>query len=354
VPSDSRISRSKAKNFAPQIYVLGGVLGALWPLAFLCVVYQFRSGAELFAAGPTNWADRILEGVTILSMTFLPFVIIPLMFIGYRAGSYWAVVLWGRIAPWNVTGSRLVEQLRTLGVEPGGVLVVHTAFSMVAPVEGGPRGLIEALRAALGPSGTLVMPSMADDDEHPFNPKETPCAGMGVVAETFWRMDGVLRSDSPHAFAAIGPKAEEITAPHPVDVPHGLDSPVGRVYEMDGQVLLLGVRHYADTTVHLAENLAGVRYRIVHHATVLRGGEPVRIEYREVDHCCEKFVLLDRWLKSEGRQRRGIVGYAEARLARSRDIVEAALARLRENETVFLHPPGVCEECDEARASLRR
>jgi hypothetical protein len=32
--------------------------------------------------------------------------------------------------------------------------------------------------------------------------------------------------------------------------------------------------------------------------------------------------------------------------------VEAALDRLRENETVFLHPSDLCRECDEARASL--
>jgi hypothetical protein len=29
-----------------------------------------------------------------------------------------------------------------------------------------------------------------------------------------------------------------------------------------------------------------------------------------------------------------------------------ALVRLEEDETVFLHPPGVDVECDEARASL--
>ena len=61
---------------------------------------------------------------------------------------------------------------------------------------------------------------------------------MGIVAQTFWQLPGVLRSDSPHAFAAAGPQAARITAPHPVDVPHGLDSPAGRVYELDGQVLL--------------------------------------------------------------------------------------------------------------------
>jgi aminoglycoside N3'-acetyltransferase len=66
----------------------------------------------------------------------------------------------------------------------------------------------------------------------------------------------------------------------------------------------------------------------------------------------EWFALLDDWLEARGLQRRGPVGHAEARLARSRDVVEVALAHLRENETVFLHPPGACGECDEARAGM--
>jgi aminoglycoside 3-N-acetyltransferase len=252
----------------------------------------------------------------------------------------------------TIERSELIGQLRALGVQSGSALVVHTAFSKVGPVEGGPPGLIESLRAALGPAGTLVMPSMSDDDDHPFDPNATPCLGMGVVADTFWKMPGVRRSDSPHAFAAIGPQAADITAPHPVEVPHGLNSPVGRVYELDGHVLLLGVGHDADTTVHLAESLAGVRYRLPKYAIVLVDGQPTRFDYGEIDHCCENFRQLDAWLEAGGRQRRGVIGHAEARLARSRDIVEAAVARLQENETVFLHAAGLCGECDEARASL--
>jgi aminoglycoside N3'-acetyltransferase len=255
---------------------------------------------------------------------------------------------------WTITLNELTERLLALGVKPGGVLLAHTAFSKVAPIENGPRGLIEALLAALGPHGTLAMPSMSDDDDHPFDPKKTACRGMGIVADTFWKLPGVLRSDSPHAFAAIGPRAAEITAPHPVDVPHGLDSPVGRIYEFDGQVLLLGVGHDANTTIHLAENLAGVRYRRPKYATILRDGQPVRYDYSEIDHCCQNFDLMDQWLDAEGLERRGIVGHAEARVARSRDIIEVALARLREDETVFLHAVGVDIECDEARASLAR
>jgi aminoglycoside 3-N-acetyltransferase len=252
----------------------------------------------------------------------------------------------------TISHSELTEQLLALGVKREGVLLVHMAFSQVTPVEGGPYGLITALEAAVGPNGTLAMPSMSDDDDNPFDPGKTACRGMGVVADTFWRLPGVLRSDSPHAFAAIGPRAAEITAAHPVDIPHGLDSPVGRIYELAGQVLLLGVGHDANTTVHLAENMAGVRYRTPKYATILRDGQPIRYDYSEIDHCCQNFNLLDLWLEEEERQFRGTVGHAKARLVRSGDVVDVALSRLRENETVFLHPPGVDIECDEARASL--
>jgi len=253
-----------------------------------------------------------------------------------------------------IARDELTDQLLALGVEPGGVLVVHTSFRRVAPVEGGPEGLIDALLAALGPKGTLVMPSMSDDDDLPFDPASTPCRSMGVVADTFRKLPGVLRSDSPHAFAAQGPAAASITADHPLDVPHGPDSPVGRAHDLDGQVLLLGVGHDANTTIHLAEAVAGVRYRTPKYCTILRDGAPVRYEYAETDHCCERFAQMDEWLDAARQQRRGTVGHAEARLARSRAIVGLAAERLRLDETVFLHPPGVDAECDGARASLGR
>ena len=119
---------------------------------------------------------------------------------------------------------------------------------------------------------------------------------------------------------------------------------------MSGTVLLLGVGHDADTTIHVAENIAGVRYRQPKYATVLKHGRPKRYEYGETDHCCTRFALLDDWLGPQ--QKTGIVGNGKARLARSRHIVAAALARLREDETVFLHAAGTCAECDSARAGI--
>lgn len=254
--------------------------------------------------------------------------------------------------PGLISVGRLRQQLRDLGLPAGAVVVVHTAFSRVAPVEGGPAGLILALTEVLGPAGTLVMPSMSDQDDRPFDLARTPCRHLGIVADTFWRQLDVQRGDTPHAFAARGPHAAAIVAPQPLDVPHGPDSPVGRVRELDGWVLLLGVNHDANTTIHLAEAMGGVRYRLPHYVTVLRHGVPVRVDYQEIDHCCQRFTLVDGWLDAARAQRRGVVGHAEARLMRSRALVDAVTQRLREDETVFLHEPGVDEECDAARASL--
>lgn len=117
------------------------------------------------------------------------------------------------------------------------------------------------------------MPSWSGNDDEPFDPMTTPASpDLGVVADTFWRLPGVLRSQHFFAFAAAGPEAAAITSdPLPLP-PHIPESPVGRVHDLDGQVLLLGVGHDADTTLHLAELLAGVPHRVPKHCTVLQGG----------------------------------------------------------------------------------
>ena len=122
---------------------------------------------------------------------------------------------------------------------------------------------------------------------------------------------------------------------------------MGGFYESDGQVLL-GVGQDANTTIHLAENMAGVRYRRKKHLMVLRDGQITRLDYAEIDHCCQNFSLVDGWLDARASKRRGTVGHAEARLIRSRDIVDTVVEQLRGSKT-FLHPFGVDEECDEAR-----
>lgn len=251
-----------------------------------------------------------------------------------------------------VPTTKLIEQLHTLGIRSGDTLVVHTSFRAIRPVEGSVEGFIGAIRTVLGADGTLVMPSMSSQDDKLFDPTITDCSDLGVVADTFWRLSEVLRSHSHHAFAATGQYAEVITAPHPPDIPHGLESPIGRVYTLNGKILLLGVGHDANTTIHLAESLAGVRYRRKKHVMISVNGQPTRLEYREIDHCCERFALVGEWLKEKGWQQQGIVGHGTAILCKSQNVVQVVLEHLRTDALVFLHPPGIDAECDEARGSV--
>lgn len=247
-----------------------------------------------------------------------------------------------------VSFEQLAVQLHSLGVRPGDLLVVHTAFSDVGPVQGGPLGFIEALRRAVGPSGTLMMPSLADHDGL-FCPATTPCRQMGVVADTFWRLPGVLRSDNPHAFAAQGPLAAQLLAPHSVVVPHGPDSPAGRAIVAGGKVLLAGVGHDANTTIHVAENVAGVRYGFEARSVVRLDGALVELRYREIDHCCRGFERVGDELRRRGWQTAGLLGHAEAVLAPSARVFEAASALLGQDPEALLCPQGRCNYCDAAR-----
>jgi aminoglycoside 3-N-acetyltransferase len=247
----------------------------------------------------------------------------------------------------------LVEQLVHLGVQRGGVLLVHASFRALRPVDGGPPGVIHALRVALGPEGTLVMPTMTDGASV-FDPRTTPTDGMGIIAETFWRQAGVLRSGHPGgSFAAVGPFAERICAPQPLSPPHGPESPVGRVHDLDGQVLLLGVTHSENTTMHLAEAIANVPYRVSHPCVVEENGRARTIMVAETDHCCRGFRVADEWLRARGLQREGKIGNAGARLFRSRDIVAAAVEHLRATPSMLLCARTEdCEECAAAYASI--
>lgn len=251
--------------------------------------------------------------------------------------------------------SEVAHQIASLGVRPGDVVLAHVSYRAARPITGGPAGLLAGLQEAVGPQGTLVMPSSTGEDDRLFEPSATPAdPDLGVVADTLWRLPGVMRSDHRFAFAARGPVAPEVTSDPIAFPPHGIASPVARVLQRDGRVLLVAVGHEANTTIHLAELLAGVRYRRPKHYSVLVNGLPKRVDYDENDHCCRRFGLMDGWLRAERLQAEGPVGHADARLVDARDVVDCALARLGRDPTLFLHEQGSgCEECDDAWRSLR-
>jgi len=107
------------------------------------------------------------------------------------------------------SADRITRDLRALGVRESGTLLVHSSLSSLGFVRGGPKAVIEALRAAIGPQGTLVLPTHSWErsgrGDFTFDIRTTPSC-VGAISETFRTMGGVTRSLHPtHSVAAIGP-----------------------------------------------------------------------------------------------------------------------------------------------------
>ena len=83
-----------------------------------------------------------------------------------------------------LTCEQLVQGLRTLGLRTGDILLVHASLSSLGDVVGGPDTVIDALLHAVGPDGTLLMPTHPARDGQPFDPERVP-SDMGTISETF-------------------------------------------------------------------------------------------------------------------------------------------------------------------------
>ncbi len=260
-----------------------------------------------------------------------------------------------------VTRPQLARDLRALGVAPGEVLMVHESVKAIGWVAGGPDVVIDALLDAVGPTGTLMKYVGSEDGTYAlaewpaavqaayrdtipgFDPATTrACRAWGILTEYLRTRPGAVRSAHPEgSFAALGARAAELVADHPLQDGLGPGSPLDKLVAMGGKVLLVGCPLAHTTLVHLAEYRARLpeKRRVRYESPVMRGGERVWVAIEELDSSdgivdwtgTDYFELIVRAFLDAGLGRSGRVGHAEAHLMGAAALVEFAARWMEEN-----------------------
>ena len=154
--------------------------------------------------------------------------------------------------------------LHRLGVSRSDTLLVHSSLNEFSAFLGKPLDIISALQEAVGPTGTLLLPTLPFTGSaveyvrtaKPFDVRRTP-SQMGMLTELFRRMPGVSRSLHPtHPVAAWGANASGMIANHHLaSTPCGKETPYGRLLDHNGKILFLGTDISVMTFFHAVEEI---------------------------------------------------------------------------------------------------
>jgi len=162
----------------------------------------------------------------------------------------------------------IVKAAREVGIRPGDTVMFHSSLSSMGTVVGGPDTVIDGFLEAVGPQGTVAVPTLW---WHPTDPPldladwdvESSPSYVGLITETFRKRPDSLRSDNPtHSVSAIGCRAKELTRDHGKaglrpcpfgDTAFARESPWQRLYDWNAAYCFIGVDFSVNTMGHFAE-----------------------------------------------------------------------------------------------------
>jgi aminoglycoside 3-N-acetyltransferase len=225
-------------------------------------------------------------------------------------------------------------------------------------VAGGAQAVVMALQAAVGVTGTLAVPTQSVGFTDPsgwtspavpaawwpairestpaFDPARSPIRRMGEIAEAIRHLPGARRTGHPAmSFAAVGRARDAIVGGHELAFGLGEGSPLARLYELDAKVLLLGVGHGNNTSLHLGEHRAEYsgKRTITKRSPLLVDGERRWVAYEELVIDDSDFKRLGDDFGATGAERRGPVGAGGARVMEQRAVVDFAVGWFADHRT---------------------
>jgi aminoglycoside 3-N-acetyltransferase len=250
------------------------------------------------------------------------------------------------------TRTSLREDFKKLGLESGMVVIIHSSLSSLGWVCGGPVAVIQALMDVVGEEGTIVMPTQSSGNSDPsewqnppvpiewwpiireempaFDQETTPTGGMGKIVEAFRSFPGVKRSTHPmYSFAAWGKDADYLLSEQPLEAGFGQKSPLAKIYELNGFILLLGVTHDSNTSLHYAEHAIPNREIVKKSAAITVNGKRVWKEYEEILYNSDPFDELGVDFEKIYPVKYQTIGKATCRLMSQRAIVDFACSWLQ-------------------------
>lgn len=237
-------------------------------------------------------------------------------------------------------------------------LIVHSSLKSLGRVVGGPASVILALEEVVGESGNIVMPTQTEHlcdpsvygknyseeelqfirDHMPiYYPDLTHTSFMGVIPETFRKQEGVLRSSHPHvSFAAWGRDARKIIENHSLDYALSDQSPLGRIYELGGYILLLGAPTDSNSSLHLAEYKQNNSFvqPVVWDVKMWADGKEKWVTYQDINNDSDDFnKIFDDFNKETNYVLEGRVGEATCYLIPQKEMVDYAVDWMNKNRS---------------------
>jgi len=254
----------------------------------------------------------------------------------------------------TATRSSLAADLRAIGLAPGDAVLVHAALRRVGPIIGGADTILDAMRDVVGPEGTILGYTDWQLEDEVRNdpaarehiPAFDPLRSRATRDNGFWpellrTTPGALRSGNPGAsMAAIGGRAAWFTADHALDYGYGPQSPLGKLVEARGKVLMLGAPLDRMTLLHHAEHVANFPNKRIrrYEAPILVDGMKTWRWFEEFDTSNspdgmpeDYFATIVEAFLATGDGRRGVIGEAQSVLVPADRIVPFAASWMEEH-----------------------